>query len=251
MSKTSQLDSLKSKEAELERQLAELRRQRMALENESRTRTNEMGRPLRALVLELLEETAFPLNSLLLSSILKPLYGRIVPSTRFGTLSNDEAKSFDSSRARPVYLCHGLTHDSGQAVKRFWARSDWPLADRMIAPMSGRVLHLRGAAWTIALARSVQAKERTADNAEVLNFVAADQARAAGLPVTHGKFPYAEWLKAIEETIERYVAADLSAREASAQSLAAKLTPREQLFGSRKGLVSLPGSSAQWRSAIE
>lgn len=248
--KKTELEDLKTQEASLERQLATLRVKRMALERTSRP-SKDSARPLRDAVIDTLAEADFPLNSLLLASIMRPLYGRNIPSNRFGTLSNDEVKSYDSSRARPVYLCHCLTYDKGHAVKRFWARSDWPLAKRIMGPMSGRILFLKGAAWTIALARSVEEGTRCADNLDILKYVAADQARDAGLPVKRGEFPYEAWLTAIGAALDRHTETDRVLREESVDALTAKLTERELLFGSSKGLVSLPGSNANWRSAIE
>lgn len=250
MSEEIDIEALKLQEAALQRQLAELR-EKLAKAEKGKSRTSERGRPLRAMVLDLLAEAGYPLNSLLLASLMRPLRGRNIPSTRFGTLSNDEIKSYDSSRPRPVYLCHCLTYDQGQAVKRFWARSDWPLASRIMGPMSGRILFLRGAAWTITLARAVDRGERSADNPEILNYVAADQARDAGLAVKRGEFPYDDWLAEIHMTIERFGDEDRTAREKSAELLSAHLSDRDQLFGSRQSLVSLPGSSAAWRSAVE
>ncbi|CAN7515395.1 hypothetical protein [Mesorhizobium caraganae] len=248
---TDDLDQIRSKEAELERQLEQLRAKRAQLEKGVRPSTVERGRPLRDLVLEMLQDAASPLNSLLLAGVLRPLFGREVPSTRFGTLSNDEAKSYDSSRARPVYLCHCLTHDKGQAVKRFWARSDWDLVERIIGPMTGRVHFLEGAAWTINLARLVNAGELAAEKPDVLQYVAADQARDAGLVVKRGDFPYEDWLGTISAALERHTAEDLALRELAAAALASRLTERELLFGARAGLVSLPGSTPSWRSAID
>jgi hypothetical protein len=245
------IDRLKDQEAELERQLEELRARRIALEKRVRTRSGDVGRPLRELVLDMLQEAGAPLNSLLLASVIRPLFGRTVPATRFGTLSDDEAKSYDSSRARPVYLCHCLTRDQGQAVKRFWAKSDWPLADRIIGPTTGRFLFLQGAAWTINLARLADAGELAADDPEAIKYVAADQARDAGLPVKRGDFPYESWLSAIAGALDRRSPEDSALREAAAVDLNARLTDRELLFGSRKGLVSLPGSTPSWRSAID
>ncbi|RST30123.1 hypothetical protein HMF7854_04255 [Sphingomonas ginkgonis] len=245
------LDRLRDEEAELELQLAALRAKRVALEKRVRPARQESTRPIRDLVADMLDEAATPLNSLMLAGIIRPLHGRTVPATRFGTLSNDEAKSYDSSRVRPVYLCHCLTHDQGRAVKRFWARSDWPLADRIVGPMSGRILFLRGAAWAIDLARRVEAGELIAEQPEVLQYVAADQARDAGLSVRRGEFPYDEWLKAISGALDRHSDHDRVLREKAALELAARLNDRELLFGSRNGLVSLPGSSPSWRSAID
>ena len=245
------IDRIRNEEAELERQLDELRTKRIALEQKVKPRSRDNARPLRDLVLDLVRDAAAPLNSLLLASVIRPLQGRVVPATRFGTLSNDEAKSFDSSRARPVYLCHCLTYDQGQAVKRFWARSDWPLAERIMGPMTGRILFLQGAAWAINLARLVDAGELVAHNPEVLKYVAADQARDAGLSVKRGEFPYEAWLATIADAVDRRIGEDRTLRETAAGVLAATLDDRERLFGSRKGLVSLPGSTLSWRSAIE
>jgi hypothetical protein len=245
------LDDLRLEEAELERRLAELRTQRVALEKGKRSASAKPMPPLRDQVLEILDDAGYPLNSLLLASVMRPLYGRTVPSTRFGTLSNDEVKSFESSRARPTYLCHCLTYDQGQPVKRFWARSDWALSMRIMAPMTGRLLFLRGAAWAIELARSAERRDREVSNLEILKFVAADQARDAGLHVKRGEFPYAEWLAEISIVISKIAEEDRVIREESAKVLADHLSDRDQLFGSAKGFVSLPGSRSSWRSGNE
>lgn len=245
------IDRLKSEEADLERRLNEVRERRTELEKRLHRRSGKRGRPLRDITLDMLQEAQCPLNSLLLASVIRPLHGRNIPSTRFGTLSNDEANSFDSSRPRPVYLCHCLTHDRGQAVKRFWARSDWPLADRVMGPMTGRILFLKSAAWTINLARLVDEHRLVADNPDTLRYVAADQARDAGLPVKRGDFPYEVWLTTIAAAIDQHDGDDRALRESAAKELAQRLPERDQLFGSRAGFVSLPGSTESWRSAID
>jgi len=245
------LDRLRAEEAELERRLIEVREHRARLERRARPRSADGGRPLREIVLELLGDAKVPLNSLLIANVLRPLQDRTIPSTRFGTLANDEAKSFDSSRPKPVYLCHCLTHDEGQAVKRFWARSEWPLEDRIIGPMSGRLLFLEGAAWTIRLARAADRKQLVAAKPDTLNYLAADQARDAGLHVQRGIFPFDEWLQVIAGLIERHRADDERTRVEAAETLAARLSERDLLFGARAPLVSLPGSKSGWVSADE
>ncbi|MBV5999034.1 hypothetical protein KUU21_05160 [Pseudomonas aeruginosa] len=244
---TDDIDHLRAQEAELERRLNEVRERRAELEKLMSPREKK-GRPLRDITLDMLQEARCPLNSLLLASVIRPLHGRSIPATRFGTLSNDEARSFESSRARPVYLCHCITYDQGQAVKRFWARSDWPLADRIMAPMTGRILFLKGAAWTINLARLVSEGQIPADNPATLQYVAADQARDAGFPVQRTKFLYDEWLAVISASLDKHEAEDRALREAAAMELEQQLSERDQLFGSRTGLVSLPGSRRSWRS---
>jgi hypothetical protein len=157
-------------------------------------------------------------------------------------LAADELRSFDSSRPRPVYLCHCLTHDRGQAMKRFWARSDWPLVERVIGPMSGRMLFLKGAEWVIRLAASAG---QDAD-AERLRFVAADQARDAGCSVRRGEFPFRDWIAHIEAHIARYSNDDRAVRAQAAVDLANRLDERAQLFGAPGGLTSIPGTSTRW-----
>lgn len=245
------IDKLRAEEVELERRLADVRERRAMLEQQRGIRTTKAGRPLRDVMLDLLEEARCPLNSLLLASVIRPLQGRRIAATRFGTLSTDEASSFASSRSRPVYLCHCLTFDEGQAVKRFWARSDWPLADRVIGPMSGRILFLKGAGWTIELAQRAVGHQLAADNPDMINYVAADQARDAGIPVKRGDFPYDDWLAFIARALERHAEDDKSLRERAAAALEQRLNERELLFGSRAGFVSLPGSSDSWRSAVD
>ena len=240
------LDQLRTLEAELERRLFEVRQQIAQSGPKAGQGSGGRRRPLREVMLDLLAEAQIPLNSLLVASVLRPLQGNAVPSTRFGTLSNDEAKSFESSRAKPVYLCHCLNHDDGQAVKRFWARSDWPLSRRILGPMSGRVLFLEGAAWTIKLAKEASLGTLHVSNAETLYFVAADQARDAGLKVSRGVFPYDDWLKSLSDLLRRYSGEDAAVRSTAAAALSNQLSERDLLFGARLPLVSLPGSKAGW-----
>lgn len=240
------LDRLRAEEAELERRLFEIRQQIALSGRNAKPESNGRRRPLREIMLDLLAEAQVPVNSLLIASVLRPLQGLTVASTRFGTLSNDEAKSFDSSRPKPVYLCHCLNHDDGQAVKRFWARSDWPIVRRILGPMSGRVLFLEGAAWTIRLARAASRGELPVANAEILNFVAADQVRDAGFKVQRGEFPYDDWLEGLSELLERYSGEDERVRSAAGAELSKQLSERDLLFGARQPLVSLPGSKAGW-----
>jgi hypothetical protein len=255
MNRKLEIDALKDEKAKLQRQLDDLHDRLSALEKDHepkpRAPSLKSTTPLRDQILDLLDDAKIPLNSLLLASLMRPLYGRQVPSTRFGTLSNDESKSYESSRARPIYLCHCITYDHGEPVKRFWARSDWPLADRIMGPMTGRVLFMRGAMWVISMSQKVESGERTAVSADTLKYIAADQARDAGIAVKRGEFPYDAWLASIDESLQRLERDDRELREGAAAALSQTLTDYAQLFGSRKGLVSLPGSRPSWRSAME
>jgi hypothetical protein len=240
-----ELDRLLMREEELKRELEGLRRRRTTLERAARPRRAE--RPLRDVALDLLAEAGAPLNSLLIASALSALYGREVPSTRFGTLSIDEQKSFAAGRvARPVYLCHCLNAADGVAVKRFWARSDWALHERIIGAMTGRVLFLKSAIWITKMAhdRGDAAPER-------LKFLAADHARSAGLRVDRGSFQFVEWLTALEVQLQKHLPEDEEVRRAAAATLQGRLNDRDMLFGARGGLVSIPGTTRRWKEGNE
>lgn len=245
------VDQLRQEELELERRLDEVRSQLSVARQKRGPAPHRRGaarpaerRPLRELVLDVLNDAGAPLNSLLIASVFQPVYKRDVPSTRFGTLSADEQRSFDSTRPRPVYLCHCLTHDRGQAMKRFWARSDWPLEERLIGPMTGRVLFLKGATWVIRLA-STAGEGADADR---LRFVAADQARDAGCQVKRGEFPFDDWITRIQDQIERYFGDDRAVRLQASADLAARLDGRALLFGVPGELTSIPGTSMRWNT---
>lgn len=236
-----ELDRILMREEELKRELEDLRRQRTTLERAARPRRAE--RSLRDLTLDLLAEACTPLNSLLIAGVLSALYSREVPSTRFGTLSIDEQKSFAAGRVtRPVYLCHCLNAADGVAVKRFWARSDWPLRERIIGPMTGRVLFLKSAVWIIKLA-----EDRGDAAPERLKFLAADHARSAGLKVDRGCFQFVEWLTALEAQLQKHLPEDEEVRRTAAAALEPRLNDRDVLFGARGGLVSIPGTTRRWK----
>ena len=106
-------------------------------------------------------------------------------------------------------------------------------------------MFLKGALWTIDLAQNSEA----AIEPEKLSYVAADQARSAGLPVKRGDFPFNEWKETIGAEIDRLSAQDLEIRKEAAEKFQIELTPEAQLFGRAQDLVSLPGTKSNFRSA--
>jgi hypothetical protein len=155
-------------------------------------------------------------------------YGRKVSATRFGSLSNDEASAFAKGRSRPVWLCHGLLADRGEAVKRLWGRSDWPLSERVVASTTGRAQHLR---MTAALCRIAQGDARVSDP-QMMAILAADHARdVPGLEVRRGKFDLEAWRGAAEALLEEVLPPDAASREAAASALSARLGDAEVLYG--------------------
>lgn len=111
-------------------------------------------RPLRVMVLDALEDLAWPATSRDLVGYLEARVGRRVSSTRFGTLGSDEAAAFErTGGGRPVWLCFGIDIASGKPIKHLWGRSDWPLKHRLVAASTGRVQHLKMTARLCDLAQ--------------------------------------------------------------------------------------------------
>jgi len=202
------------------------------------------ARPARETVLDQLHATACMMYSQTLAQVFRAQFDRDLPSTRFGTLSSDEQKAFDAGRAKAVSLCHGLTYDRGEAIKRLWARSDWPLEKRVVAPTTGRVLFLRIAVWLNALAEAPPAAWARRD---LLEYLAADCARDLGFNVRKGDRHFADWRAAAEDELTKVEPEDLQQRQEAAATLLARLKPRELYFGASEGLVVLPGSRGNWR----
>lgn len=73
------------------------------------------------------------------------LHERRLTTRRFGPLRRDEVRAYRSARRRPVWLAAGIWVD-GTAVTHLWGRSDWPLAERVVAENSEEPRLLRVAA---------------------------------------------------------------------------------------------------------
>ena len=231
--------------------LEELERVEAQLASSTGTATNIVDgvaskRPLRGVALDALHEIGSLAYSQTLAVYLKARYGRQVAATRFGTLSKDEEKSFNSGSPRPVWLCHGLTFNTGEAVRRLWARSDWPLADRIIAPLTGRVIYLRSSA------RFAELAEKHADSAadsDLLKFLAADFARDLGISFRRGEFPLSVWRDTALGLLREIEDEDRTARVAAAERLAGSMSESELLFGRAPRPVLLPGGKTDRKEA--
>jgi hypothetical protein len=127
--------------------LADLGTQLLNLESLLRTDPVPGGRerdprPLRSLVLEILDTAGVPLYSSQLAELLLALYAVDVAPERFGTLAADERRSYEQASerhgSRPprrrVWLCHTVSEVDGQfvGVRRCWAAGDWPLRERVV-----------------------------------------------------------------------------------------------------------------------
>ena len=195
---------------------------------------NSGKRTLRDMVLDSLDEISVPTYSQQVATYLRGRFRLNAPiaATRFGSLSYDEEKAFDRGSARVVWLCHGLTFDRGQVVRRLWARSDWSLDQRIIAPKTGRVLFLQQALAFCKLAAEYEPNEPQEGEHQFLKFLAADFARdLLGSKVRRGSFELEDWMQTASRELEK-IAPDDSADRAEAAERLSHLSAKEQLFGS-------------------
>lgn len=200
-------------------------------------------RPLRLMVLDALEDLGWPTYSRELILYLKARYGRSVSPTRFGTLGSDEITAFAKRESgngiatdapvrragpRAVWLCFGLTHDRGEAIKRLWTRSDWPLERRIVASTSGRIQHLKLAKRLAELA--LQTGDTAADP-QAMKIIAADHARdLPGVTFRRGDFQLEAWRDTAARLLEDLEPRDEEARIVAARDIAHR-SDHHQLFG--------------------
>ncbi len=173
-------------------------------------------RPVRTKVLDALDDIGWPTYARQLSPYIEARYGDRIPSSRFGVLARDEQARFKSRRAHTIYISFCITYDRGEAIKRLLARSDMPLEQRIVAPTTGRVQHLKLTARLCEIAQEVGTR---AANPDKLRYLAADHARdLPGVTVRRGRFELARWREVAEAELERLLPRDEAARrEAAAQ----------------------------------
>jgi hypothetical protein len=185
-------------------------------------------RPVRAMVLDVLEDTGMATYSREISQLLAAVYGRSISSSRFGALSADEANIHISDRPRSVYLGHVLTAERFEPIKRLWIRSDWPLTERVVASTTSRVRHLRMTMKLCDLAE--QYADHAADPA-MLKILAADHAAdLPGIKVRRGEFPLREWRAIADDLLAELEPRDAEARVEAVDRLA-DFAEHYQLFG--------------------
>jgi hypothetical protein len=184
------------------------------------------GRPVRVVILDALDDLGGLAYSRELALYVKARYGRDIPATRFGSLATDEQEAFASPRSNhAVHLCHALTADRFEAIKRLWGRSDWPLWKRIVAPTTLRVQHLEMTAQLCALASA------EASDTEMMKIIAADHARdLPGVSFKRGMFPLEEWRKQALALLKDLAPRDRELRGAAAERLEQK-DAKSQLFG--------------------
>lgn len=107
-------------------------------------RKGQGGRPLREVVLDVVDTLGVPSTPRIVSDFGRARYGANIPSARIASLRRDEHNSFKADPlSRPAFLAPALLADSLTAVPRLVTSSAWPLERRIIGSRSLRVNHLR------------------------------------------------------------------------------------------------------------
>lgn len=203
--------------------------QRALTEDERPAKGAQVGtRPVRAHVLDVLDDLQWPAHTREIAKYAAARYGRDIPPTRFGTLASDEIKSFLAQRRpRAVWLGFALTYDRAEPIKRLWTRSDWPLEWRIVAPTSGRVQFLKMAARLCELAAT-----ESASDPEMMRIIAADYARdLPGVQFKRGSFDLNGWRELALESLIKLEPRDEEIRVEAAARWAPRLTGSKLLFG--------------------
>lgn len=194
-------------------------------------------RPVRERLLDALLEIGCMAHSRQLALYVECLHGHRLASTRFSSISRDEERAARRGYTRALWLCHALVFDRGSPMRGLWARSDWPLHERIMAPLSGRVLHLR---LTAGLARLAIEHEADAADALGLKHLAANAAGGMGTAVAHGEFHLGAWRDTALAQLARVEGEDLAARREAAARLSAEFAATgfpSALFGSTDSTV--------------
>lgn len=184
--------------------------------------------PHRQLILDILAEVGQPMLSRDIQAYARAKYGVPIEATRFGSLRRSEMDAFDRKSQRPVWIAYGLT-GRGDAVKRLLTRSDLPLQERVVGPLSGRRLFF---SLTARLCEIAHRESERLDDPAAFKILVADHARdLPGLQhFQKGRFPLVEWLDLARQALSSVEERDLQDRRHIAMRLT-MLDEKSQLFG--------------------
>jgi hypothetical protein len=194
--------------------------------------------PLREQVHQALTLLGAPAAPRLIISVHEAFHvGEMVPA-RLTSLRRDEERSFRAvPHSRPYYLCSALTADLLGPARGLLAISTWPMAARVIGPLSPRVDFLTSA---IRLAEYLDRLPDPGPSARRLLWRFA--ANIPGGAASVDTMTPAIVAEAATAELEIHRDADRSHRDAAAARARERLDDVEQLFGSRLRSVSATSS---------
>lgn len=203
-----------------------------------RARGEATGRGVRGSLLPLREQVHHALTLLtvpaaprLIVAVHQAFFGAVIPNSRLTSLRRDEERSFRSAPfARPYYLCPALTADRLGPSRGLLSISTWPIAERIVGPLSPRV-HFLTAAIKVAEAIARTPEPRP----EALRLLARFAANIPG--GADGSGP-GTVIEAARAELAIHEEADRITRE-EAGKRAGRLTDVQRLFGVRFEVVSV------------
>jgi len=190
--------------------------------------------PIRDQAHEALTFLGVPAAPKLIVSVHGAFYGGEMTGAQLASVRRDEDRSFRSAPlARPYYLCSALTADRLVPARGLLAVSTWPMARRMIGPLSARVDFLRSA---IAIAEQVYRLPETTLPALTLLWRFA--ANIPGAAQSIGEMRAIAVAEAARAELAIHEEADRAHREAAADRARTQLDMIHQMFGSTLNVVS-------------
>jgi hypothetical protein len=194
--------------------------------------------PIREQVHQALTFLTVPAAPKLIVALHGALFAGGLAGTQLTSLRRDEMNSFKAApHGRPYYLCAALTADRLSPARGLLAVSTWPMATRMVGPLSPRVHFLTAA---VRLAEYLRRPEWVTLPARRLLWEFASNI-PGGARSFEGMTPDGVQQAALAE-LDIHEHSDRSHREAAARRAVQQLDDLQQLFGSTLGLAAVNGN---------
>ena len=185
-------------------------------------------RPIREVVLDILDELGVPSSPGTLSECAAVWSGMLIPAGRFASIRRDEHNAYRrDSLSRPVWLVPALNAYGFRAIPRLIASSVWEPERRLIGPRTLRVNHLK---TVLALLRRLAALSQTGSS-DRLSELLQRYARSVPGAVTNGGEINPEQIRqAADAELAAIESLDFADRKGAAVELL-KLPAYTQLWG--------------------
>jgi hypothetical protein len=188
-------------------------------------------RPIREVLLDILDELGVPSSPGTLSECAAVWPGMSIPAGRFASLRRDEHSAYRRDpMARPTWLVPALNAQGFRAIPRLVASSAWEPEKRLIGPRTLRVNHLK---TVLALLRRLTALNQTgaSNNSDRLLELLQRYARSVpGAVRSASEIDTDQISKAAHSELEAIESLDIEDRRTAAQELS-KIPAYAQLWG--------------------
>lgn len=185
-------------------------------------------RPIREVVLDILDELGVPSSPGTLSECGAVWSGMSIPAGRFASIRRDEHNAYRRDQlARPVWLVPALNAYGFRAIPRLIASSIWEPERRLIGPRTLRVNHLK---TVLALLRRLAALSQTGASDRLSELVQRYARSVPGAVSNGGEINPEQIRKAANAELAAIESLDFADRKGAAVELL-KLPAYTQLWG--------------------